>query len=116
MPAPGESRSAEALLEEILEISQEQLRWQRAAVTPQVRQTVEQALTNARLRRAYELYDGTRTYREIGAEVGASSGSVTNWTRRWRELGIAFETREGRIRHLVSLDALGLPIEPDENG
>jgi hypothetical protein len=107
-------RRAEAILAEILAVSEEQLRWQRAAVLPEVRRTIEQALTSTRLRRAYELCDGNHTYRAIGSEVGASSGSVTNWTRRWRDLGIAYETSEGRIRHLVSLEALGLPVEADE--
>jgi hypothetical protein len=42
-----------------------------------------------------------------------SKQSVSNWTRRWRDLGIAYETEKGRIRHLVSLDALGIPVEVD---
>jgi hypothetical protein len=115
MAIPTSPHGADAILEEILAVAQEQLRWQRAAVLPEVRRTIQQALTNTRLRRAYELCDGDHTYREIGSEVGASSGSVTNWTRRWRDLGIAYETSEGRIRHLVSLDALGLPVEVDED-
>jgi hypothetical protein len=115
MATPEASRSAEAILEDVFAVAEEQLRWQRAAVLPEVRRTVQGALSNTRLRRAYELCDGNRTYREIAAEVGASSGSVTNWTRRWRDLGIAYETSDGRIRHLVSLDALGLSVEIGES-
>jgi hypothetical protein len=113
MAAAATPEGVEALLAEILCVAEEHLRWQRAAVLPEVRRTIEQALTSTRLRRAYELCDGNHTYREIGSEVGASAGSVTNWTRRWRDLGIAYETSEGRIHHLVSLEALGLPVEAD---
>lgn len=93
------------------ELLTEMLRWQRAAVLPEVRRTIEQALTTTQLRRAFEMCDGTKTGSEIASAVGVSAQSVSNWTRRWRDLGIAYETDDRRIRHLVSLDALGLPIE-----
>jgi hypothetical protein len=87
------------------------LRWQRAAVLPHVRETVETALETTQMRKAYELCDGTRTGGEIGSAVGTSQQTISNWTRRWRDLGIAYDTEDRRARHLVSLDALGLPTE-----
>jgi biotin operon repressor len=101
------------------ELLAEIMRWQRAAVLPEVRKTIESALTaktadaTKKLRTAYEMCDGTRPGSEIAAALGVSNQSISNWTRRWRELGIAHETDDRRIRHLVSLDALGLPLEPE---
>lgn len=100
----------EELLGELLETAREQLRWQRAAVLPEVRKTIEKALTTTQLRRVYEMCDGKTTNSDIAAAVGASPASLTNWTRRWRDLGIAYEGDKGN-RHLVSLSALGIPID-----
>jgi hypothetical protein len=105
--------TTEEVLIRLLETSQEQLRWLRAAFTPQVRATLEATLTTTQLRRAYEMCDGKTTTREIATAVGASKGSITNWTRRWRDVGIAYEA-EGRIKHLVSLAAVGIPLEVGE--
>lgn len=99
------------------ELLAEILRWQRAAVLPEVRKTIESALTaktadaTKKLRTAYEMCDGTKPGSEIAAALGVSNQSISNWTRRWRELGIAHETDDRRIRHLVSLEALGLALE-----
>jgi hypothetical protein len=101
----------EDFLAELLSVAQEQLRWQRAAVLPQVRTTVEQALQSTQLRTAYELCDGEHTLRQIGAAVNAGVGSVSRRTKTWRDLGIAFEGADGRIQHLVSLASLGLPVD-----
>lgn len=98
------------LLTELLVTAQEQLRWQRAAVLPQIRATVEAALATAQLRQAYELCDGTRTSADVGKAVGASPATMSRWTRRWSDLGIAYED-DRRIKHLASLSALGLSIE-----
>lgn len=103
--------ASDNVLAELLSVAQEQLRWQRAAVLPEVRHTVEQALTSTQLRRAYELCDGQKTLTQIATAVGASVASLSRWTRTWRDLGIAFERSDGRIEHLVSLEALGLPVE-----
>lgn len=102
------------LLSELLATTQEQLRWQRAAVLPDVRRTIERALTSTQLRQAYEMCDGTKTGTEIAAAVATSQPSMSGWTKRWRDLGIAYEVEGRKIRHLVSLGALGLPIEVDD--
>jgi hypothetical protein len=101
--ADAESR-VEALLAE-------QLRWQRAASMPQVRETVAAALSTTQLRKAYELCDGSRPSAEIASTVGISPQGFSNWTRRWRNLGIAFEGEGRRICHLISLAPLELPLE-----
>lgn len=104
----------EELLNELVATAREQLRWQRAAVLPQVREAIAQTLTTTQLREAYELCDGTRTNKTIAAAVNISDASMSGWTRRWRDLGIAYETEHG-IKHLTSLKSLGLPLKLDES-
>jgi hypothetical protein len=99
------------LLTDLLATANEQLRWFKASVLPSVRSTVESSLGTTQLRRAYELCDGATTSKDIATAVGASTSSLSNWTRRWRDVGIAYETPDGRIQQLVSLAALGLPPE-----
>ena len=100
-------------LSELLEVAREQLRWQRASVLPQVKQTIEETLTSTKLRRAYEMCDGETGSVDIANAVGVSKASMSGWTRRWRDLGIAYEVEGRRIKHLTSLAALGLPIDAD---
>jgi hypothetical protein len=98
----------------LLEVAEEQLRWTRAAAMPQVRLAVEAALGNVDRRRAYELLDGIRTSTEVAKGAGVPKTTLSRWTRDWRNLGIANEvstTKGARIRHLVSLAALDIPIE-----
>jgi len=105
--------TTDELLTDLLATANEQLRWFKASVLPGVRSTVESSLGTTQLRRAYEMCDGAKTNKDIATAVGASASSLSNWTRRWRDLGIAYETPDGRIQHLVSLAALGLLLEVD---
>jgi CRP-like cAMP-binding protein len=104
--------STDELLAELLATAQEQLRWQRAAVLPEVRKTIEATVTTTQLRRAYEMCDGTKSGTEIANAVGTSQQTVSRWAQRWRDLGIAYDVG-GRVKHLTSLSALGLPLEVD---
>jgi hypothetical protein len=105
--------TTDELLAELLEVNKEHLRWLRASVMPSVRRTIETALTTTQLRKAYEMCDGETTSRDIAKAVNASPATLSNWTRRWRDLGIAYETQDGPIKHLVSLGALGISLEVD---
>lgn len=98
-------------LSQLLAIAQEQLRWQRAAVLPAVRETVERTLATSQARQAYELCDGSKASNEVAKAVGTSKGNFSGWTRRWRDVGIAFENEARRIQHLTSLKALGIPLD-----
>jgi hypothetical protein len=101
------------LLTRVTEIAEEQLRWQRAAVLPSVRQTVETALSTEQLRHAYEMCDGHNASNDVAAAVKTSKQNFSGWTRRWRDLGIAYEVIPGRkIKHLASLKSLGIPVTP----
>ncbi len=110
--------TSEELLARLLATAQDQLRWTRAAVLPDVKRTIDQALGTTTLRHCYEALDGTRTGTEVAALVGMSEAAVSRWSRRWRDLGIAYEfapeTGRPRTKHLVSLEDLGLPAEVDE--
>jgi hypothetical protein len=106
--------TTEELLVKLIEVAQEQLRWQRAFVLPEVRKTIDLTLTTSQLRRAYEMCDGTKQSVDIAAAVEASKQSISAWTRRWRDLGIAFEVEGRRIKHLMTLSSLGLPLEIDD--
>jgi hypothetical protein len=109
--------TTEELLTKLLQVAEDQLRWQRATGLPQVRETVYSALSKTQQRRAYELCDGTRTNRQVAAAVRASEATLSRWASGWRDLGIAYETPEGKTRHLLSLDALDLPVEVrDDSG
>jgi hypothetical protein len=104
---------ANEFLRELLDVMNEQLRWQRAAVMPSVRATLDDTLTTTRMRQAYELCDGTNSATSVAKDINVSKAAISRWTKRWRELGIAYETRDRCIRHLVSLNAVGLPVEVD---
>lgn len=95
----------------LLAVAEEQLRWQRAAVLPQVRETVEDTLGSSPARQAYELCDGSRSSSDIAKAVGTSKQNFSGWTRRWRDVGIAFENDDRKIQHLESLKALGIPLD-----
>lgn len=89
----------------------EQLRWLRAASMPRVRDTVAETLGTTQQRKAYELCDGTRKSNAVASEVGISKQAFSGWTKRWRNLGIAYEVDDRRIKHLISLAALEISIE-----
>ncbi len=105
---------SEDVLGKQLEVAEEQLRWLRAAAIPSVRDTVEGVLVTTKQRKAFELCDGKRTSTEVAKKAGVPKTTLSGWTGQWRHLGIANEvpTPKGtRIRHLISLEALGLSVE-----
>jgi hypothetical protein len=106
------------LLAQLLAIAREQVALQRSVAVPAIRAIVEETLTKTEQRRAYELADGTRSGSDVAAEVGTTKQSVSNWMRRWRDLGIAYETEVAphNIRHIASLKALGLSIDVGKGG
>jgi hypothetical protein len=105
--------TSEELLSDLLAVAQEQLRWQRASVLPDVRKTIETTLSTSQLRRAFEMCDGATASGDVAKAVGTSPQSMSGWTRRWRDLGIAYEVEGRRVKHLTSLSALGIPVEID---
>lgn len=78
---------------------------------PMVRDTIDKALVKKVQREAFELSDGTKSGAEIAKAVGVSPQSISNWAANWRNLGIAYEVEARKSKHLISLEALGLPVE-----
>ena len=103
-------------LRELLLVAQEQLRWQQAATLPAVREALLSALTTTDMRQVYELCDGERTFRQIATAAGVALSTVSAWTRRWREAALVHETDAGRMKQLVSLDAIGISPQVDGDG
>lgn len=99
------------VLNRLLAVAEEQLRWQRAASIPGLRNTLDSVLGTNQLRQAFELCDGTRLGSEIATAVGVSPATVTRWTQHWRDLGLVYETESRRLRHLTSLASVGLGVE-----
>jgi hypothetical protein len=115
--AKGETSSrTEDLVARLVELAEEQLRWQRAAVTPSVRATIERALATKQQREAFERCDGQQQSMDIAQAVGTSKQNFSGWTRRWRDLGIAYEVDGRKVKHLASLRSLGIPLDPSADG
>jgi hypothetical protein len=110
----SEQPNAEDFLAKLVELSEEQLRWQRAAVLPTVRETVRSTLSTEQQRKAFEMCDGTVASSDVATAVKTSKQNLSGWTRRWRDVGIAYEVSGRRIRHLASLNSLGIPLKPEE--
>ncbi len=100
--------------EQLIAAIEEQTRWLRALALPQVRDSIEQTLTKTVMRKAYEASDGKATVREVADAVGISKSAVAGWWARWRAVGIGIELEGGRVRHLISLKDLGLPLDVKE--
>lgn len=81
--------TTEELLTKLIETAQEQLRWQRAYVLPEVRKTIQLTLITTQLRRAYEMCDGTKQSVDIATAVGASKASMSVG----RDVGVIWESR-----------------------
>jgi hypothetical protein len=107
----SEDLSDDEALRELVAIAKEQLRWQQAATLQSVRDALSRMLTTTDMRRVYEMCDGDRTFRESATEAGVALGTVSGWTRRWREAALVFETDAGRMKQLVRLEAIGISIE-----
>lgn len=100
---------SEEVIQRLVSALEEQARWQRLIGLSVGREVLTGALTTDQLRLAYSLCDGDRTLREIASAVGVSLGTISNWTRKWRELGVVYENASGRMRYLVPQEALGGP-------
>jgi len=86
------------------------LQWQRAEVIPQVRLTIDRSLTTASQRRAYDAATGERSLKELAKLAGVSTAAAGQWSKRWRQLGIASLSPDGRLEHLGDLDSFGLSV------
>jgi prophage antirepressor-like protein len=84
----------EESLTRLVEVAEEQLRWLRASVLPDVRKTIEATLTTTQLRRAYEMCDGDTLAQAVAAAVDSSPPTLS----RWADAGAMSESRTRRRR------------------
>lgn len=90
-----------ALLEELVA-------WTRFSARDGLKSTLQDVLADPKHFKAYELTDGTRTQKQVGAPVGLTQPAVSNLWQRWRKLGIVRDVSNGRPAHLVRPTELGL--------
>jgi hypothetical protein len=99
----------EQVIQRIAAALEEQARWQRLIGLRVGREVLIGALGSDQLRLAYSLCDGEHTLRQIASEVGVALGTVSNWTRKWRDLGVAYENANGRMCYLIPHESLVVP-------
>lgn len=87
------------------------LLWVRAAVIPDIKERLDKSLTTPAERRAYNAADGLKANRELATAAGKSPALVSGWSKKWRQLGLASLTADGKLKHLQSLDAFGLDVD-----
>ena len=86
----------------------EQTRWLRFLGLQQVRPILLELLRDQRERLAFDLSDGSRTTREVAAQVGVSGATISRWWTKWAALGIVSQDERGTARHLVRIDDVGM--------
>ena len=101
MKVKSTSATTETTADPILLELREQTAWLRLMVRSAVLPVMKDELKDPKARAAYVLSDGSRTTREVAAEVGAGKSSVARWWARWTRLALAVQQEDGRVRTLV---------------
>ncbi|MEN3282728.1 MAG: hypothetical protein V7607_3868 [Solirubrobacteraceae bacterium] len=83
----------------------------RVLVRPQLRQDVLAVVGTTAERKGFDATDGTRSVRAVAGETGVSPAAVGKWWKKWRAAGLASEDEHGRVRHVMSLSALGIDLK-----
>lgn len=69
-------------------------------------QVAKVVVVNAKLLKAYNLCDGSKTQTEVGKAAGLDSGNFSRTVTRWVESGVLFRIgsgKEARLLHLYPL-------------
>lgn len=98
----------------VADLLSEILRWTKIGAL-NLREALAQELATDQQRLAYELTNGVRSSRDVASQSGVSFVTVTNWWRRWSDLGFVDPSPKypGRVQRLCSLRMLGIPV-PEE--
>ncbi len=109
----------ERMLENLLIKQEEILHLLRFMAYRTARRIIEENLTKSIERRVYELSDGIRSSRDIEKAVAkeVTQRTVVTWWQKWRRLGVVEQSPRysGRMQRLISLEELGLAIDPEED-
>jgi hypothetical protein len=72
--------------------------------------TIDRSLTTKGQRRAYDAADGSRSLSELAKLASVSTARAGQWSKKWRQIGIASLSPDGRLEHLGDLDSFGLAV------
>ena len=104
---------SEDKLAEIAVTLRELLKWTRFAGMLRLKDILNQTLLTPVEKLVYELSDGDRSMREIAQRVGKGHVTIHRYWEKWRKIGIVEPAeREGRYRHICSLEEVGLEVPP----
>ena len=106
-----EERS-EPVLKDILDILTEIRDMLRVGTMPDIQKVLSNALKTEAQLSAYDLSDGKRTQVEIAKAVGMDQKSVSNWWRRWNQIGITVESDSFARRQKKVFDLAAYSIRP----
>ena len=103
----------EAKLAEIATTLRELLKWTRFGGMLRLKDILNQTLLTPVEKLVYELSDGNRSTREIARHIGKGHVTIFRYWEKWRKMGIIEPAeREGRYRHICSLEEVGLEVPP----
>ena len=108
-----DDRMSKANLAEIAATLRELLKWTRFAGMLRLKDILNQTLLTPVEKVVYELSDGNRSMREIARHIGKSHVTILRYWEKWKKIGIIEPAeREGRYRHICSLEEVGLEVPP----
>ena len=105
----------EDMLEELVRIQRDMLRWIRFTSIRQLKHSLESVLVTDLDRRAYEMTTGEATTRAIAGALGVGKTTVLSKWGRWTQIGIVERLPSGQCRRICSLAGVGIEIPQIES-
>ena len=104
--------------EQIVRELAEQTKWLRVLGMEVLRPRLMEQLSSTRDRVIYEFSDGERGARDVAKQAKVSHPTVLRSWQEWLASGICAEVpgSPGRAQRLVSLTAIGIPLDVPEKG
>jgi len=102
----------EEKLDKILNSLQEISKWTKLQGLEKFSQIVPRVLKSDGEKTVFEFSNGIRSAKEIADETKIAKSTITAYWRKWVKSGIVEESEKypGRMRHLVSLDEVGIEL------
>ena len=98
--------------DELTRLMKELVKWTRFSGKQQLKAMILENLKSDTEKLVYELSDGERSVREIEELTKVSKSRVGSYWEKWLALGIVEESErfQGRMKHICSLDEIGLEV------
>ena len=103
----------EPMLKDILDVVSEIRSLLRVTTFLDVQKLLETTLETDEERLAYDLSDGERTQAEIAQAVRVTQPSISNWWKRWNQMGITIDSRRFAKRQQKAFDLAAYGIHFD---